>query len=218
MVAHRTDEGQADWAYDPAEDAWSELPPDPSGCGEGREGVWGGDRLVVFARPCPTPPERGIEPGLYYRVATLDLGTGTWRSLPDTGVAGWGSWSVHGDKLVSLAVGAYDRVDNGLARPHELGGVLDLDAGTWTPISRPGPEVIAAPSAGFHGTAGSWVVTGRRMYDPDTGQWQVIPPPPTGTSDDAAAVWTGTEILVWGGVTGDGGLVGTGAAFSPPEP
>lgn len=71
-----------DWAYDPGDDTWTELPADPGGCGESRQGAWGGDRLVVFARPCPAPGTGGIEPGLYYRVATFDVATGAAFTPP----------------------------------------------------------------------------------------------------------------------------------------
>lgn len=209
---------QGDWAYDPGEDRWSELSDDPGDCGEGRHGAWAGERLVVFSRPCPAPGTGGIEPGLYYRAATLDLGSGAWDQLPGSGIAGWGRWTEHDGRLVSLAIGAFGKTEvEGLADPQEMGGILDVEAGTWAALPRPGPEVTSVRGdSGYHGSAGEWVVAGRRMFDPDTNEWRPMPAPPAGTGEMAAAVWTGAEIVLWGGAVEDGSYVATGAAFTPP--
>jgi len=214
--AERAD--QVDWAYDPDDDTWSALPADPADCAENRQGAWAGERLVVFSRPCLDPGSGGIEPGLYYRTTTFDPATDTWAGLPDSGVAGWGTWTAHGDKLVSLSIGAFGKAGTeGLAAPTEMGGILDLASGTWSPLPGPGPDVTSVrDDVGYRGSAGDWVVAGRRMFDPATNQWRVMPPPPPGSAAVSSGVWTGTEILLWGGAAEDGSYVATGAAFTPP--
>jgi hypothetical protein len=63
-------------------------------------------------------------------------------------------------------------------------------------------------------------------YDPRTGRWRPVPPAPQAqaftVNDDRAAVWTGRELLLWGGytpVTGaraDGAMrPGDGLAYDP---
>jgi hypothetical protein len=63
-------------------------------------------------------------------------------------------------------------------------------------------------------------------YDPRTGRWRPVPPAPQAQAftvgDDRAAVWTGRELLLWGGdtpVTGaraDGAMrPGDGLAYDP---
>jgi hypothetical protein len=80
-----------------------------------------------------------------------------------------------------------------------------------TPTSTPIPSATASPSPG----------TGGR-YDPSTDSWIAISttnaPSPR---DGHTAVWSGSEMIVWGG-NGDGGSLNTGgrycAQLAPPTP
>lgn len=49
------------------------------------------------------------------------------------------------------------------------------------------------------------------------GHWSVLPPAPIPTRDDPVVVWTGQEIIVWGGHSGshDGVVDADGAAYDP---
>ena len=54
-------------------------------------------------------------------------------------------------------------------------------------------------------------------YDPKTNRWSQLPPAPILGRMDPAAVWTGRELLVWGG--GDSyPAFADGAAFRPKGP
>ena len=219
-VAGFNTSGAVDWTYDPASDTWHELPTDPLGCGQDRQGAWAGDRLVVFWKACTSNPN-SIEPSLYYGASALDLASGQWERLPDSGVAGWGPWWELDGRLVSIEVGAVDGGGPSPSdRPHELGGIFDLADGVWEPLPQPGVEITAVPAGvGYEGAAGPWVVSGRRMFAPATATWRPIPAPPAGAGDDPVAVWTGHEIIQWGGVAADGAThVATGAAYAPPAP
>jgi N-acetylneuraminic acid mutarotase len=107
------------------------------------------------------------------------------------------------------------------------GGRLD---GTWTPTSTAGaPEARWGHTAVWTGTEmivfgglGAWVNgapalgTGGR-YDPSTDTWRALP---TGSNApapryDAEAVWTGNEMLVWGGRDDSGAFLGDGARYDP---
>ena len=50
-------------------------------------------------------------------------------------------------------------------------------------------------------------------FDPATGSWRRVPPSPLGGRSSAAAVWTGEELLVWGGW--NAGVEDGGAAYRP---
>lgn len=52
------------------------------------------------------------------------------------------------------------------------------------------------------------------MYDPITKEWTSLPPAPISARSNAASVWTGTEMLIWGG-SDDGNSLFDGAAFNP---
>ena len=72
-------------------------------------------------------------------------------------------------------------------------------------------QVQQAPSA----PAGE--ATAAQLAD---GHWEVIPAAPLAVRDDAASIWTGHELIVWGGVakaTGeaDPGILDDGAAYNP---
>ena len=70
----------------------------------------------------------------------------------------------------------------------------------WGGSSRgPGPETYFADGAAL---------------DPVANRWRRLPDAPIGARRNPAAVWTGTEMVVWSGTTGDRLLV-DGAAFNP---
>lgn len=54
---------------------------------------------------------------------------------------------------------------------------------------------------------------------PEVGVWEELPAAPGPARAEAAAAWTGTEVIVWGGSTGDGGgrwgSLADGAAYDP---
>ncbi|MCU1401603.1 MAG: hypothetical protein JWN62_4712 [Acidimicrobiales bacterium] len=51
-------------------------------------------------------------------------------------------------------------------------------------------------------------------YDPNTHTWRVLPPAPIVSRADAATVWTGTEMIIWGGETTSSAFA-DGAAYNP---
>jgi hypothetical protein len=52
------------------------------------------------------------------------------------------------------------------------------------------------------------------MYDPVAGRWQAVPAGPLSSRLFHTAVWTGQEMLVWGGTAGDAALA-DGASYRP---
>jgi len=51
-------------------------------------------------------------------------------------------------------------------------------------------------------------------YDPASGSWTTLPPSPLSARGNATAVWTGSEMIVWGG-NGALGSLGDGARYEP---
>lgn len=109
------------------------------------------------------------------------------------------------------------------------GGAHRLDT------SRPAgeaPSPATADPAGRHGAASVWtgtelIVWGGSLIDPAdpgasvgvaldpvTNRWRALPPAPIPSREGAASVWTGTEMLVSGGVVNGTGAT-DGAAFDP---
>jgi hypothetical protein len=52
-------------------------------------------------------------------------------------------------------------------------------------------------------------------FDPDTGEWTQLPSPPIDTLIQAHPIWTGRELLVWGGNFNGEFAPATGLAFDP---
>ena len=216
---------KAEWAYDPASDRWIELPRDPLGCSYDRSMVAVAGSLVLLAVPCSGTPG-GDAPALY-RAARLDLDTREWHRLPGSGIAddGCECWIASGDRVVSPSWRTVDGgPDDYYDRPYPTGGVLDVATETWSDLTPPpAPEREASGSGpsiarGYWGPAGAWVAAGNWLYSPSTGAWNPLPPTPD-AARDRAAVWTGHEIITWGGSNeGYTGQVATGASYTPPPP
>ncbi len=110
---------------------------------------------------------------------------------------------------------------------NDHGFVYDLTNGTWTAINAPGEPVrVVGYSVVSTGTeliywggkgidSGAPYSSGGR-YDPNTNQWHVIsttnaPSNRTGHQ----AVWTGQEMIVWGGVGAGWSFPNTGGRYNP---
>jgi hypothetical protein len=129
-----------------------------------------------------------------------------------------------------VATGAVAVVRGGIGGPEVARPVAPAQAISlqWTPIAE-------APLAPRTSRVSVW--TGRELivwggdtgdddpdsfvdgasYDPVRDKWTKLPPSPLATSNGRTAVWTGTEMILWGGEEGDGShsAPDTGAAYDP---
>ncbi|WP_188944969.1 hypothetical protein [Nakamurella endophytica] len=103
-----------------------------------------------------------------------------------------------------------------------------LAHGTWQ-------ELPAAPISGRSDAVGAWtgslvLIWGGRdatsrgrplllgdgaSYDPATRRWNQLPPSPLPPRASALSVWTGRQLLIWGGQGPTGNNYTDGAAFTP---
>ena len=150
------DAGSVDLAaYEPATNAWHQLPPTPLTPRSGAAGAWTGTEMVVaggFASPDgvashASPASDG---------AAWDAATNTWRQLPPSGLT-----------------------------PRN-GGVR-----VWT-----GHELVVW--GGLNSERTIAYGDGARL-DPSTNRWRRLPAAPVPARGGAAAVWSGHEVLLWGG-------------------
>jgi hypothetical protein len=65
-----------------------------------------------------------------------------------------------------------------------------------------------------NGIGGRFLADGAAL-DPATGAWTPLPSAPIRGRDRHVAVWTGQELLVWGGCCAGTQLLADGAAFRP---
>jgi N-acetylneuraminic acid mutarotase len=207
--------------YNPATNSWRPLLPAPLS-GRHTVGAWTGTELVLAGG-------NDADGRIFRDAAAYNPATRTWRRLPPLpaprGAAtaswdgsevllagGWGPPARAADHYTLYANGiAYNPATNSwrtlpAADPGRVNQVAvwtgrillvwggrTLRNGTWT-----------TPRHGF-------------AYDPATNRWSALPTAPLRGRTGATAVWTGAQMIVWGGtlVAGVGPAATDGAAYTP---
>ena len=146
-----------------------------------------------------------------------------WTSLPPPPEVREGSSLLWAGHELLLWGGCDPRVDDGCA-PTPEGYRFDTVTRRWDELPS-APKSSAWGDAVWTGTEAVFLAgvyaepTGPPLdgvaYRPDDGSWGVIPEAPIRTRRSSVAVWTGEEIVVWGGGNRDGAINREGAAFNP---
>lgn len=207
--------------YEPSTDTWSLLPQSPLAGRSDQVAAWTGQEMVVAGGCCHASG------GPFNDAAAFDPASGTWHSLPpmpdqgrEKATAVWDGNAV----LVWGGFGQRSALSSGLA---------------YVPGSNRWSRLPDAPIPGRERHTAVW--TGREMvvwgggprvedgaqfadgaaYDPQSGDWRILADAPIGPRQEHSAVWTGHEMIVWGGtdrlVAGGafGGLLDDGAVYDP---
>jgi hypothetical protein len=211
--------------YNPATDTWrqmsSEGAPSPR---SQMAAVWTGEDLIVWGGwgnggECPTSGGR------------YNLQTDTWSPLslegaPEGRLEPAFVWT--GRELI-----VWGGLLHGGKRSAGTGGRYNLETGVWkalpsegAPISSRGAQAIWTGTemivwSGAHLEGDSPVNVGLKTggrYDPKADRWQRTTE--HGAPDGRlyyAAVWTGTEMIVWGGGDQQSGNMSTGGRYNPSD-
>ncbi|MGI8775583.1 MAG: Kelch repeat-containing protein [Actinomycetota bacterium] len=204
--------------YDPATDSWRMLPRGPLPAGYDAMGAWTGKEVLVMVSPM------GIEEADYPKFAHLaafDPATDGWRSLARPPHVAWVSPPVAylDGKLNVLSLGG--TVDGGevnnYGRELDTGGIYDHERDEWSPHAEPPKR----PNQTWEQTAiDDEVVIDGLAYSPSTDTWRKLPRFPLHDREFPVVVWTGHELIVWGGSEVSGGdpppPLYDGAAYTPP--
>lgn len=179
---------QPDHLYDPATDAWRELPDDPLPRVFDRWAVPDGDRLLVFGSPIPDDPSQSSSTKA---VAALDLDSFAWARLADAPGPGYQVWRSGEQAWVNPHFGSTG------------GGVLDLATDRWLPFPDP-PTGLgdgdALDLAGIIGTHGATYENADGLVrDTERDRWLRIPPRPDPTAEGQGVVAVGDALVVFGG-------------------
>ncbi len=208
--------------YDPATDTWTPTSvasnvPTARGL---HTAVWTGAEMVVWGGASSGPrPDGDTNSGGRY-----DPSTDTW--VPTSIAANVparrsGHSAVWTNREMIVWGGGWE----------STGGRYDPSTDSWVPTSTgaiapsqryqhtvvwTGTEMIVWGGTGLFGNSIREVNTGGR-YDSATDAWS---PTSSGANVPAArsqhtAVWTGTEMIVWGGSSASGSLLDTGGRYSP---
>ncbi len=206
-------------AYDPAGNTWRTIASLPAPVTWPTYATWTAGRVVV------------IDPTHTFR---YDPRANAWTTGTAPPFQRSGSVVVSTGRQVLVWAGNDDPEPNGRVVVHDDGAAYDPKLDRWSTIP-------AAPVPARTGSTGVW--TGRQMivwgghgggdpsdpgslaplgkgatYDPAGRTWRALPPSPLKARSRQVMVWTGHEVLVWGGwiaSSADSGFVLDGAAYDP---
>jgi N-acetylneuraminic acid mutarotase len=209
----------ADWSDIRAPGSWQPLPAAPIAPRVWTTGIWTGSRFFVFGGATDMaydPTDTG---------ALFDPATGTWTPSSTTGTPGarhTARMAMVGGKVIEYGGGVkLDATDGG--------GSYDPATDTWTAMgsSAPGPRIygVALSIGDRLMTWGGWASTTGHvdtgdLYDPATDTWTAMSTAGAPSARSfATAVWTGSEVIVWGGCSGGmpdcATAKGDGAIYDP---
>ncbi|MBT8214784.1 MAG: hypothetical protein KJP12_06125 [Acidimicrobiia bacterium] len=207
-----SDDGFAGAAYLPFDGIWVDL-PNLTG---GDQAVAGGDEVFIWGW------SRSEDRFAAHR---FDPATGVLSDLPDSGLP-ITTGAVVATTTTDLIVwgGALQLDDVGLPVDTQVvGAALDWATDTWRPLApsplapRAGASVVWTGSElivwGGNGGRDVGPHTDGAAYDPVADTWRPLAETPQGAHwTDATAVWTGSEMILWGGLEDP---VRVGVAYDP---
>lgn len=210
-------------AYDSSTDSWRKLPRAPLPAGYDAIGAWTGREVIVMVTPM------GIDSEDYPKFAELaayDPESDSWRSLERPPQVAYVSPPVaYLDgmlNVLSLGGTVNGGEVNGYEKEYETGGIYDYENDQWSAHSEP-PE---RPNQTWEQTAmREEIVIDGLAYRPSTDTWCTLPDFPLREREFPVVVWTGKELIVWGGAKEPRGNVivdpppplHDGAAYTPPR-
>ncbi len=202
------------WAYDPADEAWRRLDEMPTHPMEGVEAVVGDDK-AYFIGGYPDAP-----------TVAFDLASGDWSNIADIG-------RIHIESHHLVWTGSLVAMVGGHSGPQAVSIVrlYDPETDAWresTPmplsprdraaVAWTGTELIIwggyATYPSERDDDGDFVYGNGAAYNPSTDTWRMLAESPLADRCDHTLTWTGTEVLVFGGlpVCGDPNVLAYGDA------
>lgn len=200
--------------YDPTTDRWRPIPSSPSARTAHSE-AWTGAEMIVFGGQRTTDYLAGAN--------AYSPDSDSWRTLPNEGIPHSrgrhvGVWS-GSEMIIWGGVGCVVAACND-------GAAYNPQTDSWRPLSQVGAPFgrLDASSVwtgtqllvwGGDGRVPRGLLADGAAYDPATDAWQPLPLLEGFSPRSlAATVWTGSEMVVWGGNC-PGALCGDGAAYNP---
>jgi len=203
--------------YNPSTDSWTAITTTNAPTGRtGHTAVWTGTEMIVWGGTLDG--FRGLNTGGRYNPSTNTWTPTTTLNAPEARFDHTAVWT--GSEMIVWG-GVTEHDD------FSTGGSYNPGTDSWTattttnaPQSRHGHTAVWTESemivwGGRSETLGSPLISGGR-YNPNTDSW-------TATSTVSApvarvnhrAVWTHSEMIVWGGVDSDAEILNTGGRYDP---
>jgi hypothetical protein len=165
----------------------------------------------------PNPSNAALDQGMQGASAT-DLPRG-WTRLPLPPKVKDGATPLWAGTELVVWGGCAPR-SRQACRPTQGGFGFDPHTREWRELPQaPGPGAYA--QAVWTGTEAIFLGVGRghrlhgEAYDPASAEWRVIPDAPLTPRHGAVVVWTGSEVIVWGGGRRGSARPRRGAAYDP---
>jgi N-acetylneuraminic acid mutarotase len=214
-------------AYSPETDTWERLPQAPL-AGRHTTGAWTGSELIVAGGTGRSANGGAVEYQAFADAAAYNPSTRTWRRLPPMPEPRAGATTTWTGSEV-LVVGGSGPSSN--VRPYVR---LYTDAVAYNPASNRWRRLPVMGDTGRTDHSATW--TGRQLlvwggrtlregswttprhgvaYDPASNRWSAMPKSVLRGRTNHVAVWTGSQLLVWGGHAVKGGPIDDGAAYTP---
>jgi N-acetylneuraminic acid mutarotase len=209
--------------YDPVANTWTAT--STTGAPIGRylhSAVWTGSLMLVWGGQAST--------GQTNTGGRYDPTSNSWTAMSTTGAptARYSNAAVWtGSQLVVWGGASFDV--NGWTL-YQTGGRYDPATNSWTPTSTTGApagrlffasvwtgsRLVVWGGCADDSTCGDSLDTGGE-YSPATNSWAATPlAGAPGARGHVTGVWTGTEMIVWGGSSNDSGtLTNTGGRYTP---
>lgn len=215
-------------AFDPGSGSWRRLGDGPLAPRGDHGAVWNGRRLVVFGGGTADSVEGEFSWfGEFHDAAAYDPATDTWTAIESPGTIGplvAAHWT--GDGIVYWTGHVDPQTPGNWLEP---GAVWDVRTGRWEPMAWPPfaqrrdrTSTVWAdePGAmitwgGMIGEGGNRHFSGGASFHPGANSWEPLPDAGLGARNGHVAVWTGRELLVWGGATDGSGGDGFGGEYVP---
>ncbi len=178
--------------------------------------VWTGSKMIIWGGAPAT--------GQYYNTGAMySPETNSWLQINTSGAPQYRAehsaiWT--GSRMVVFG-GSY--MSGGYLND---GAQFDPDANSWTPISvtnSPSPRMWHSAVwtgrkmivfGGFDGNGSNGFFNDGGQYDPTANNWSIITSTGAPTIRATNAVWTGRNMLIWGGHS-NSGIQNSGALFDP---
>lgn len=202
-------------SYSPSTDSWSQPPDGPLGGRRQVVGVWDGRELILAGGWRNVMGPSGETRVVFTDAAAYNPATRSWRrlaSMPTRVEGGDAVWDGREMLVVGGAPGlAYDPATNRWRALPPMTYPRDGSASVWT-----GRQALVW-GGGTISSGGKVAPPHGEAFDPVTNRWSALPVSPLRGRADPLVVWTGTQMIVWGGYSLDGkGTVFTdGAIYTP---
>ena len=204
--------------YNPVLDSWVPMALDNAPAPRFRHtAVWTGNQMIVWG---------GTGSDGYHLKdgGRYDLPSDSWMAVTTSGAPTprdrhtaiwtgsemiiWGGWQGSNSMSTAQVGGRYDPVTDGWSKVNEEGApIARMDrSAVWT-----GSEMIIWGGWGVVGAAlqSEWPsYSDGSCFNPTLNHWTAIPNSNTASKRyKHTAVWTGTEMIIWGGETGEYGML-----------